>query len=129
LITFAAEIYFFTRNNPSKLMSDHTDNWTYTEFHAFVMLYAANADGRITSEEENLIVPTLPPDTYARIKSVFLSLDDAQALDAILAYRDQYCRSQSDKDKILTDMLAIYQANAAYDQIERGVHQLFKRML
>jgi hypothetical protein len=110
-------------------MTSQTDNWTYPEFHAFVMLYAANADGRITLEEENLIIPTLPPDDYTRVKSVFQNCDDSQALDIILAYRDQYCRSQADKDKILNDMMAIYQANAAYEQIERGVHQLFKRML
>ena len=110
-------------------MANQTDNWNYPEFHAFVMLYAANADGRITLDEENLISPSLPPDSYTRIKSVFLSLDDAQALDVILSYRDKYCRSQSDKDKILADMLAIYQANEAYDKIELGVHQLFKRML
>ncbi|MEO6039297.1 MAG: hypothetical protein ABIQ93_12870 [Saprospiraceae bacterium] len=110
-------------------MTSHTENWTYAEFHAFAMLYAANADGRITLEEENLIIPTLPPEDYARIKAAFMACDDAVALDVILSYRDQYCRSQSDKDKILADMLAIYQANAAFDQIERGVHQLFKRML
>ncbi len=110
-------------------MTSQNDPWTYPEFHAFVMLYAANADGRITLEEENLIMPTLPPEEYAQVKSVFQSCDDSQALDIILSYRDQYCRSQADKAKILADMLAIYQANAAYDQIERGVHQIFKRML
>ncbi len=105
------------------------NNWTYPEFHAFTMLYAANADGRITLDEENLIIPTLSPEAYARVKSAFMSCDDAVALDTILSYRDKYCRSQADKDKILADMLAIYQANTAFDQIERGVHQLFKRML
>ncbi|MEO6760194.1 MAG: hypothetical protein ABIO24_12125 [Saprospiraceae bacterium] len=110
-------------------MTSQHDNWSYPEFHAFAMLYAANADGRITLEEEKLIIPTLPPEDYAKVKATFMACDDADALDIILAYRDQYCRSQSDKDKILADMLEIYKANSAFDQIERGVHQLFKRML
>lgn len=110
-------------------MASQTSNWTYAEFHAFAMLYAANADGRITLEEENLILPTLAAEDYARIKSIFLACEDSATLDIILHYRDKYCRSQADKDKILADMMAIYQANEAYDQIERGVHQLFKRML
>ena len=43
--------------------------------------------------------------------------------------KDKYCKSQADKDRILADMMAIYQSNAAYDQIERGVHQMFQRMI
>lgn len=110
-------------------MAIQTNNWTYAEFHAFVMLYAANTDGRITIEEENLIVPTLTAAEYTRIKSLFLGCDDAGALDIILSYRDKYCRTKAQKDKILADMLAIYHADAAFDQIERGVHQIFERIL
>lgn len=110
-------------------MPIQTDHWTYAEFHAFVMLYAANADGRITQEEEKQIISTLSGDEYARVKSVFLSIDDASALDIILNYAKKYCKSQADKDKILADMLAIYKADTHFDQIERGVHQLFERML
>ncbi len=103
--------------------------WTYPEFHAFTMLYAANADGKVTSEEENLIIPTLSAKDYERIKSIFYRSHDADALDIIMFYKEQYCKSQGDKDRILADMMDIYKANAVYDQIERGVHQLFKRML
>ena len=93
------------------------------------MLYAANADGEITPEERNLILTTLPAEDYVRLKAIFLSCGDVEALDIILSYRDKYCRTQADKDKILADMLAIYNADSKFEQIERGVHQLFKRML
>lgn len=110
-------------------MANQTENWTYAEFHAFTMLYAANADGKITMEERNLITPTLPEQDFEHIRTVFQSLDDAQALEVILSYREKYCRTPAEKDKILADMLAIYQADASFDQIERGVHQLFKRLM
>ena len=111
-------------------MPTQTENWTYLEFHAFVMLYAANADGVISPEERNLIMSnTLSAEMYDRIKSVFMANDDAQTLDIILSYRDKYCRTQADKDKILLDMVEIYNANDAFSKIEQGVHQLFKRML
>ena len=67
-------------------MPNQTENWTYEEFHAFVMLYAANTDGHITREEEELIVPTLTASEYIRIKSVFMACDDADALDIIFSY-------------------------------------------
>ena len=110
-------------------MDSQTDNWTYAEFHAFIMLYAANTDGHITLEEENLIMPTLAQDEYARIKTIFMGCDDSVALNLILSYKDKYCGTQAEKDKILADMLAIYQDDEAYDQIERGVYHLFERML
>ncbi len=110
-------------------MLSQTDNWTYPEFHAFVMLYAANTDGHLAREEEELIIPTLTAAEYTRIKSIFMACDDADALDIIFSYRDQYCKTKAEKDKILADMLEIYQADASFDQIERGVLHIFERML
>jgi len=110
-------------------MPNQADNWSYEEFHAFVMLYAANTDGHLTREEEALIVPTLTAPEYSGIRSVFMACDDADALDIIFSYRDQYCRTKEDKDKILKDMQEIYEANAGMEQVERGVLHIFERML
>ena len=106
-----------------------TNNWTYEEFHAFVMLYAANVDGHITQDEINLITPTLEPEAYKRIYGIFKQLDDSKALDLILSYRDRYCSTPADRQKILADMVKIYEANKVFEQIERGVHTMFQRML
>ncbi len=110
-------------------MPIQTDNWNYAEFHAFVMLYAANIDGHITREEETLIIPTLTAADYAKIKSVFMACHDADALDIIFSYKDQYCKTQADRDKIMADILEIYQTNPAVGQVEREVYHLFERML
>ena len=110
-------------------MNSQTDNWTYAEFHAFVMLYAANTDGNISPEEENLIIPTLTASEYIRIKSIFMACADTDALDIIFSYKEKYCKTQADKDKILADMLEIYKANVGLEQIERGVLHIFERML
>lgn len=106
-----------------------TENWTYAEFHAFVMLYAANTDGHITMEEERLIVPTLSASEYTHIKSIFMACDDADALDIIFSYKDKYCQTPEEKAQILADMVEIYESSAAFGQIEREVYRLFERML
>jgi len=110
-------------------MPSQTDNWTYAEFHAFMMLYAANTDGHITLEEEALIAPTLTEAEYAKVKSIFMDCDDADALDILWSYKDQYCKSAEDKEKILADMKEIYKANAAFSQVEQEMHHLFTRLL
>jgi hypothetical protein len=103
-------------------------NFTYDEFHAFVMLYAANADSHIDPQEEILISESLPPDRYAAVKAHFLACSDMDALDLILAYRDRYCATPEARDRILADMQRIYHAHEAFSQIERGMHHLFERI-
>lgn len=104
-------------------------NFSYEEFHAFVMLYAANADGHITSKEENLISPTLNAEHYAEVKQIFNDCDDNEALALIFSYQNKYLASKADRDKILADMVLIYEAEAGFQHIERGVHKLFERMM
>lgn len=106
-----------------------TDTWSYDEFHAFVMLYAANTDGHITAEEEELIIPTLTAEQYTNVKSVFMACDDADALDIIFSLKDKYCKTQADKEKILADMKEIYAVSTSYVQMEHEIFRLFERML
>lgn len=105
------------------------NNWTYEEFHAFAMLFAANADGNITADEESLIAPSLSPTQYSDIKMQFRQCSDAEALDVILSYKEKFCKTPADKEKILADMRDIYEAHNGFEQIEQGVHRLFERML
>lgn len=128
-VTFAAKDLPVSNIEILSNMPIQTDNWTYAEFHAFVMLYAANTDGHISIEEENLISPTLTAEAYLRIKSTFMACDDEDALDIIFSYKEQYCKTQADKDKILADMLEIFQVNVGLEQVERSVLHLFERML
>lgn len=93
------------------------------------MLYAANADGRITAKEEDIISPELSPEAYDEVKRAFYQCDDNEALAVILSYQHKYLNSKSDRDRVLADMTRIYEADAGFQQIERGVHKLFSRIL
>ena len=110
-------------------MPINTEDWTYAEFHAFVMLYAANTDGHITWQEENLIRPTLTEEAYQRIKAAFMSCDDAVALNAILSCRDRFFPTKTEKDKILADMKDIYKADQVFSQLEARVLHMFERVI
>jgi hypothetical protein len=103
--------------------------WTYEEFHAFVMLFAANADSNITADEEVLIAPTITPDRYLRVKELFRQCSDAKALDVIMSYREKYCATPAEKERILADMRAIFEAHHDFEQIEREMHHMFERRL
>jgi uncharacterized membrane protein YebE (DUF533 family) len=110
-------------------MSKIPTNWSYEEFHAFAMLYAANVDGEISEQEENLIQQQIAPEAYQQIKSLFLTCDDADCLDVMLQYRSKYIATPEAKEKILKDMSTIFEVNHRYVQIERELLHLLNRML
>jgi hypothetical protein len=104
-------------------------DWTYAEFHAFVMFYAANADSRITAEEIDLIRPTLPVEEYDAVFKAFKSCSDMEALDHILTYRDRYFPNEAAKKQLLSDMEMIFKADNHFSAIERSVERIFGRMI
>lgn len=104
------------------------NDWTYEEFRAFAMLYAANTDGYITADEENLIATTLPADKYVQIKERFQKCSDVEAIDIIVQCKEKYCTTPADTERVLADMRKIYEAHHGFEQIERGVHLLFRRL-
>lgn len=110
-------------------MSIPAHDFNYEEFHAFVMLYAANADGEINEKEEVYAIAGLKKKKYAEVKKIFEQCDDNQALQIILSYREKYLSTPEDRDRILNDMATIYEADGVFRTIERGVHRLFERLL
>lgn len=110
-------------------MPTHAHHFSYDEFHAFVMLYAANADGEISDKEEARAIAGLDKERYADVKKIFEQCDDNQALQIILSYQEQYMSTPADRDKILDDMTRIYEADGVFKVIERGVQHLFERLL
>ena len=110
-------------------LSMQNNEWTYEEFRVFAMLFAANTDGYITADEENLIAPALPPEQYERVKKFFEQCSDAEALDIILSYKEKYCATQAGKERVLADMRRIYEAHRGFDQVEHEVHHIFERIL
>ena len=104
-------------------------NWTYEEFLAFTMLYAASADMNISEEEEALIKQKLNDTQYQEIKSAFDSSNDATIIDTILSYHDQYFSTDEDREKLLAEMRKVFEADDQYSVMERNLMKLFKHII
>jgi uncharacterized tellurite resistance protein B-like protein len=109
--------------------NDLPTDWSYAEFHAFVMLYAANADSRITPEEIDVIRPTLSAEDYDAVYKTFKSCSDMEIIDHILSYRDRYFPNEAAKKQLLSDMETIFKADNNFSAIERSVERIFSRMI
>lgn len=104
-------------------------NWSYAEFHAFTLFYAANADGHITLEEIALIRPTLTEAQYNAVEAAFIRSSDSEALDHILSYRERYFSTPAERERLLADMQAVFKADRVFSAMERNLERVFQRMI
>jgi hypothetical protein len=106
-----------------------SDNWSYAEFNAFVLFYAANADSRITDEETALIRADLTEEQYFDIEWAFKNNSDSAILNHILSYKDRYFSTEIECQKLLTGMQAIFNADANFSIMERNMQRIFSRII
>ncbi|MBL7827006.1 MAG: hypothetical protein JNJ57_10275 [Saprospiraceae bacterium] len=110
-------------------MSVPAHQFLYEEFHAFVMLYAANVDGNISAKEETCATSGLSETQCATVKSVFNACDDNQALQVIFSYQDQYWATPEDRDKVISDMVKVFDTDGKHSAMEHVMKHMFERLL
>jgi uncharacterized tellurite resistance protein B-like protein len=122
-------VLIFNQLKLATMKKELSNTWSYTEFHAFVLFYAANADGRITSEEIALIRTHVTESQFLAIETAFKSNTDSTVLNHILSYRERYFSTQTDREKLLADMQAIFNADSNFSTMERNVQRIFQRII
>jgi hypothetical protein len=67
-------------------MNDHP-KWNFQEFSAFLMLYAASADLKVTSDEKEAILQKVNEESYEKIWKVYHSISDINKINLIISYK------------------------------------------
>ena len=67
------------------------------EFKVLVMLYAANIDGNIQSEEVRVMLKKTDFETVEKVENLFDKMNDAEVLDCIRANKPLYVATQGDR--------------------------------
>lgn len=118
--------YNFTLQSNLSMATNHT-NWTYNEFLAFMLLYAASVDCDLTPEELGFIKSITAISDIDKIKDVICNVSDAEVLDIIETYRPQYMATKEKEQVAITDLEQLLKTPGAHSQLERvGVHMLEK---
>ncbi len=102
---------------------------TYTEFLAFLLLHAANDDLEVGTKELELIEAKVGADTVKVISGKMKNLNDAQQLDVILNYQDQYFSDEDAKEKIYADMKEVYMADEDFSIMEQNAFRMLKKII
>ena len=99
------------------------------EFKTLVMLYAANIDGNIQSEEVKIMLEKSGFETVEKMEKLFAKMNDAEVLDCIRENKAQFAATEADRLDLIHDLCAIIEADEKTTVMEEQMVREMRRVL
>ena len=99
------------------------------EFKTLLMLYAANIDGNIQSEEVKVMLEKSGFDTVEKMEKLFAKMSDAEVLAIVRENKPLYAATEGDRIDILADLCSIIEADEKCTMIEQQMVRSLRRIL
>jgi hypothetical protein len=111
-------------------MASDSNNWSYNEFLAFLLVYAAGMDCHLSAEELEFIRERTKIEDIGKINTLVQSVNDIAILDIVEDYRKKYLDTPAKEQQAKTDLENLLHTPGAHSQFEKaGVHLLEKIIL
>ena len=110
-------------------MSETVENWTYDDFLAFIMIYAAFADLNIDESEKKVIREKVGDESYEKVMGIFDERNDMERIDIILHFKEKHIKDQTEKEKVLADMKDVFMADEEYSTLEQNIFMAVQKLL
>ena len=98
------------------------------EFKTLVMLYAANVDGNIQSEEVKIMLQKSDFATVDTMEKLFAKMSDLEVLNCIRENKPLYAATEGDRIEILGDLCAIIEADEKCSTMETMMVRAIRRV-
>lgn len=99
------------------------------EFKALVMLYAANIDGNIQSEEVKVMLKKTSFDTLEKVEKLFNKMSDMEVLNCIREHKARFAATEADRLDLIHDCRAIIEADAKRTVMEEHLMRALRGIL
>jgi len=99
------------------------------EFKVLVMLYAANIDGNIQSEEVKVMLKKSDFDTVEKVEKFFAKMSDMEVLECIRENKALYAATEADGLDLIHDLCAIIEADEKVSVMEEQMVRGMRRVL
>lgn len=99
------------------------------EFKTLVMLYAANADGNIQSEEVRVMLERSGFDAVEKAERLFDKMSDAEVIACIRENKPLYAATEGDRIDLLADLCAVIEADEKCTMMEEQIVNAIRRLL
>ena len=103
-------------------------NWTYDQFKAYLLIFAAESNQVITTEEKDYIEAQFDSLLVKTVQKEINKDNDFKRIQKIMAYIEQNNLSKTDLDELLKEIHTIYQSDGKFDSVEQGVFQFLEKL-
>lgn len=99
------------------------------EFRVMVMLYAANADGNIETEEVKVMLEKSGFEVVGKVETMFAKMNDMEVLSCIRENKAQNVTTEADRLNLIADLCAIIEADEKCAVLEEQMVRAMRRVL
>jgi uncharacterized tellurite resistance protein B-like protein len=99
------------------------------EFKVMVMLYAANIDGNIQSEEVKVMLEKSDFDTVEKVEKLFSKMSDMEVLECIRENKALYAATEADRMDLIANVCSIIEADEKCTAMEEQMVRTMRRLL
>ena len=99
------------------------------EFKTLVMLYAANIDGNIQSDEVKVMLKKTDFDTVEKVEKLFAKMSDMEVLECIRENKALYAATEADRMDLIANVCAVIEADEVCSVMEEQVVRGMRRVL
>lgn len=99
------------------------------EFKVMVMLYAANIDGNIQSDEVKVMLKKTDFDTVENVEKLFAKMSDMEVLECIRENKALYAATEADRLDLVHNLCAIIEADEKVSVMEEQMVRMMRRVL
>ncbi len=104
-------------------------NWTYNEFLAFLMIYAAEMNYDLSPEEIDFIKQKTGIADIDKIKDAVHNASDIEAIEVIEDYRKLYLHSTEQEQKVRQDLEELLKSQNNNSQFENALVHILERII
>ena len=102
---------------------------TKEEFNTLVMLYAANIDGNIQSEEVEVMLEKADESTFKKISKLFKKMGDAEIINCIRSNKNRFTSSATETNLLLNDFRSVIEADEQCTPMEKYLLNAVEKIL
>ena len=99
------------------------------EFKVLVMLYVANIDGNVKSEEIDTILERTDNVTFNKVKKMFAKMNDAEILKYIEEIKQTFITTEADRTALLNDCRTIISSDDQNTVMEEFIVKSLEKVL
>jgi len=104
-------------------------DWTFKDFEAYVLLYAAHCNHFESKEEQDYIIDKVSKETFHRIHTEVVVDSDEESLNKIQQYISENKLNQQEKEDLIKNIKNVFFADQSVDVSEKKAFNILKKII